>query len=148
MRLNFFINIMSEVMERQRVVIPVSYVTSYGGIEALWDNLLAGKSGIDSVKSFDTTDYPSKVGSECLHFDAAQYMDPKEARRNDRYRFAVVASRLALKDAVSRISILRADRRCSHRFRYWWYAHDPTKAASSTKEGLAAFLHLRFPAHC
>ncbi|MEC7280946.1 MAG: beta-ketoacyl synthase N-terminal-like domain-containing protein, partial [Verrucomicrobiota bacterium] len=52
-------------MERQRVVITgIGTVTSYGdGIEALWDNLLAGKSGIDSVKSFDTTDYPSKVGS-------------------------------------------------------------------------------------
>jgi len=78
----------------------------------LWDNLLAGKSGIDSVKSFDTTDYPSKVGSECLHFDAAQYMDPKEARRNDRYtQFAVAASRLALKDAgIEDTSKLEADR--------------------------------------
>ena len=67
MRLNFFVSIiMSQVIERQRVVITgIGTVTSYGdGIEALWDNLLAGKSGIDSVKSFDTTDYPSKVGSE------------------------------------------------------------------------------------
>ena len=115
MRLNFFISInMSEAIERQRVVITgIGTVTSYGdGIEALWDNLLAGKSGIDSVKSFDTTDYPSKVGSECLHFDAAQYMDPKEARRNDRYtQFAVAASRLALKDAgIEDTSILEADR--------------------------------------
>ena len=101
-------------MERQRVVITgIGTVTSYGdGVEALWNNLLAGKSGIDSVKSFDTTDYPSKVGSECLQFDAAQYMDPKEARRNDRYtQFAVAASRLALKDAgIEDTSILKADR--------------------------------------
>ena len=115
MRLNFFISIiMSEAIERQRVVITgIGTVTSYGdGIEALWDNLLGGKSGIDSVKSFDTTDYPSKVGSECLNFDAAQYMDPKEARRNDRYtQFAVAASRLALKDAgIEDTSTLEADR--------------------------------------
>ena len=105
---------MSEVIERQRVVITgIGTVTSYGdGVEALWNNLLAGKSGIDSVKSFDTTDYPSKVGSECLHFDSAQYMDPKEARRNDRYtQFAVAASRLALEDAgIKDSSTLNADR--------------------------------------
>ena len=105
---------MIQATERQRVVITgIGTVTSYGdGIEALWDNLLAGKSGIDSVKSFDTADYPSKVGSECLHFDAAQYMDPKEARRNDRYtQFAVAASRLALKDAgIEDTSTLEADR--------------------------------------
>ena len=115
MRLNFFTwSIMSEVIEKQRVVITgIGTVTNYGdGVDALWNNLLAGKSGIDSVKSFDTADYPSKVGSECLHFDAAQYMDPKEARRNDRYtQFAVAASRLALKDAgIEDSSTLNADR--------------------------------------
>lgn len=93
---------MSEAFERQRVVITgVGTVTSYGdGVETFWDNILAGKSGIDTVKSFDTSDYPSKVGAECLNFSAGEYMDPKEARRNDRYtQFAVAASRLALKDA-------------------------------------------------
>lgn len=114
MRLNFYTDIMSEPIERKRVVITgIGAVTSYGdGVEPFWENLLAGKSGIDTVKSFDVTDYPSKVGAECLHFDAAQYMDPKEARRNDRYtQFAVAASRLALKDAgIEDTSKLEADR--------------------------------------
>jgi len=105
---------MSEAFERQRVVITgIGTVTSYGdGVETFWDSLLAGKSGIDTVKSFDTTDYPSKVGAECLHFDSGQYMDPKEARRNDRYtQFAVAASRLALKDAgIEDPSTLDSDR--------------------------------------
>lgn len=105
---------MSEAIERQRVVITgIGTVTSYGnGVETLWDNLLAGKSGIDTVKSFDVTDYPSKVGAECLDFNPGEYMDPKEARRNDRYtQFAVAASRLALKDAgIEDTSTLDADR--------------------------------------
>ena len=105
---------MSEAFERKRVVITgIGTVTSYGdGVETFWKSLLAGKSGIDTVKSFDVTDYPSKVGSECLHFNAGQYMDPKEARRNDRYtQFAVAASRLALKDAgLEDTSKLDADR--------------------------------------
>lgn len=114
MRLNFYTDIMSEAIERQRVVVTgIGTVTSYGdGVETFWENLLAGKSGIDTVQSFDVADYPSKVGSECLHFDAGAYMDPKEARRNDRYtQFAVAASRLALKDAgIEDSSKLQADR--------------------------------------
>ncbi|MFT5837379.1 MAG: 3-oxoacyl-[acyl-carrier-protein] synthase II [Candidatus Azotimanducaceae bacterium] len=105
---------MSEAFERKRVVITgIGTVTSYGnGVETFWDNLLAGKSGIDTVQSFDVTDYPSKVGAECLHFNPGEYMDPKEARRNDRYtQFAVAASRLALKDAgIEDTATLDADR--------------------------------------
>ena len=105
---------MSRTYERKRVVVTgIGTVTNYGdGVESFWENLLAARSGIDLVKSFDTTDYPSKIGSECLHFDPNLYMDPKEARRNDRYtQLAVAASRLALKDAsLEDTSKLDADR--------------------------------------
>lgn len=105
---------MSRTFERKRVVVTgIGTVTNYGdGVESFWEKLLEGQSGIDAVKSFDTTDYPSKIGSECLHFDPNLYMDPKEARRNDRYtQLAVAASRLALKDAsLEDTSKLDADR--------------------------------------
>lgn len=104
---------MDEAPKRNRVVITgIGTVTSYGdGVESFWDNILAGKSGIDTVQSFDITDYPSKVGAEALHFNAGEYMDPKEARRNDRYtQFAVAASRLALKDAGVDPTTVDADR--------------------------------------
>ena len=93
---------MSADIERKRVVITgIGTVTSYGdGVETFWDNLLAGKSGISRVESFDVTEYASQIGSECLHFKPGDYMDPKEARRNDRYKqFAVAGARLALQDA-------------------------------------------------
>ncbi|MEM8868669.1 MAG: beta-ketoacyl-ACP synthase II, partial [Verrucomicrobiota bacterium] len=52
------------------------------------------------VTSFDTTDYPSKVGGEIKDFKPGDYMDPKEARRNDRYtHFAMAASKMAVSDA-------------------------------------------------
>lgn len=104
---------MEEAPKRQRVVITgIGTVTNFGdGVETFWDSLLAGKSGIDKVQSFDVTDYPSKVGSEALHFNAGDYMDPKEARRNDRYtQFAVASSRLALKDADLDPTTLNPDR--------------------------------------
>jgi 3-oxoacyl-[acyl-carrier-protein] synthase II len=104
---------MDEALKRQRVVITgIGTVTSYGnGVETFWDNLLAGKSGIDLVQSFDTTDYTSKVGAEALHFNAGDFMDPKDARRNDRFtQFAVASSRLALGDAGLDPTKLDADR--------------------------------------
>ena len=93
---------MDEALKRQRVVITgLGTVTSYGnGAEVFWDSLLAGKSGIDTITSFDISDYPSKIGAEATHFDASEFMDAKEARRNDRFtQFAVAASRMALADA-------------------------------------------------
>ncbi|NCG09414.1 MAG: beta-ketoacyl-ACP synthase II [Verrucomicrobia bacterium] len=86
---------------RNRVVVTgIGTIASQGtGIDPFWEAMLAGQSGIDTVSSFDITEYPSKVGSEVKNFDAGDFMDPKEARRNDRYsQFAVGASKLALQD--------------------------------------------------
>ena len=104
---------MSDVSKQQRVVITgMGAISSYGaGASVLWDNLLAGKSGIDTITAFDITDYPSKVGSEVKDFDPGDFMDPKEARRNDRYtQFAVAASKLALKDSGVDTATLNPER--------------------------------------
>ena len=104
---------MDESFKRQRVVITgIGTITSYGnGVDSFWDSLLAGKSGIDRVQSFDTTEYACKVGAEALDFKPGDFMDPKEARRNDRFtQFAVASSRLALDDAGIDPTKLDADR--------------------------------------
>lgn len=104
---------MEESATKKRVVVTgIGTITSLGiGIDPFWENILAGKSGIDRVASFDTTDYPSKVGSEVRDFNAGDYMDPKEARRNDRYtHFSVAATRLALGDAELEPDSLDAER--------------------------------------
>ncbi len=104
---------MDEAPKRQRVVITgIGTVTSYGnGVQAFWDNLIAGKSGIDTLTSFDITDYPSKVGAEVRDFKPGEFMDPKEARRNDRFtQFAVASSKMALEDAGIDTTTLDSDR--------------------------------------
>ena len=61
---------------------------------------MKGRSGISRLTRFDPTDFPSKVGAEIKEFDPGKYMDPKEAKRNDRYtQYAVAASRMAVEDA-------------------------------------------------
>ncbi len=104
---------MDEAPKRQRVVITgIGTVTSYGnGAQTFWDNLIAGNSGIDTLTSFDITDYPSKVGAEVRDFKPGEFMDPKEARRNDRFtQFAVASSKMALEDAGIDPTTLDSDR--------------------------------------
>ncbi|RME70357.1 MAG: beta-ketoacyl-[acyl-carrier-protein] synthase II [Verrucomicrobia bacterium] len=86
---------------RRVVVTGIGVLTALGlDIDSFWDALVAGRSGIRRVKAFDTTDFPCKIGAEVEGFDPSEYMDPKEARRNDRYtHFAVAAARKALDDA-------------------------------------------------
>lgn len=87
---------------RRRVVVTgIGVISSLGcTVDAYWESLLAGRSGIKRVSLFDVSDYPCQIGGEITDFDATRFMDPKEARRNDRYtHFAVAASRLALQDS-------------------------------------------------
>ena len=88
-------------MSKKRIVVTgIGVITSLGQtVEEYWKNLLAGKSGIRKVTRFDATDYPSKVAAE-VDFDPTRYMDPKEAKRNDRFtQFALAATQVAVKDA-------------------------------------------------
>ncbi len=86
---------------RRVVVTGLGAVTSIGhDVNSFWDSLLSGRSGIDRVTLFDPGQFSSQIGAEVKDWDAAQHMDPKEARRNDRYtHFGYVAARQAVKDA-------------------------------------------------
>ena len=71
---------------RRVVVTGLGAVASLGHeVETFWAALLAGRSGVDRVSLFDPTPYASHVGAEVRGWDPADHMDPKEARRNDRY---------------------------------------------------------------
>jgi 3-oxoacyl-[acyl-carrier-protein] synthase II len=89
-------------MEKTRVVVTgMGAITPLGNdVGSFWEGLLAGRSGIRAVKAFDTAAYPCKVGGEIVDFNPDDWMDSKDAKRNDRYtQFAVAASRMALSDS-------------------------------------------------
>ena len=92
---------MEERPEVRVAVTGIGVLSSIGaGVEPFWDSLVSGKSGIGPVTLFDPEGCTSKVASEVKDFDPSDYMDPKEARRNDRYaQFAVGAAKLAVEDA-------------------------------------------------
>ncbi len=87
---------------KQRVVITGLGVMSSLGrdLETFWASLLAGKSGISQIESFDASEYPTRIAAEIKDFNPEEYFDKKEARRMDRFvQFAVAATLMALKDS-------------------------------------------------
>jgi 3-oxoacyl-[acyl-carrier-protein] synthase II len=76
-------------------------VTPLGlNVEQTWQNILAGKSGVTKIVSFDTTDYPTKIWAKVGNFNIEDYLPLKEARRMDPFtQFGVVAAAEAMADS-------------------------------------------------
>lgn len=88
-------------MKNRVVITGISAITPLGtGVEKYWQGLLEGKSGIDTIKSFDVSNFATQIAGEVKDFDAKDYLDRKEARRMDRFtQFAVAGSTMAVEDA-------------------------------------------------
>jgi len=88
-------------VERRVVVTGIGLVTPLGiGNDPTWQGVLQGKSGIGPITRFDAKDLPSRIAGEVKNFDPAQFMDKKEARRNDLFiQFGLAATQIAIKDA-------------------------------------------------
>lgn len=88
-------------MERRVVVTGMGAITPLGNsVEEYWKGLKAGKNGIDFIQSFDTENIDIKLAAEVKEFDAKKYMNPKEARRMDRFcQFAMAAAKEAMEQA-------------------------------------------------
>ncbi|MCP8615568.1 beta-ketoacyl-ACP synthase II [Salirhabdus salicampi] len=89
-------------MEKRRVVITgMGAITPVGNdVETMWDNLVAGNSGIDFTTRVNRDDFPAKVAAEVKDFEPSDYMDKREARKMDLFtQYAVAASTVAVKDA-------------------------------------------------
>lgn len=88
-------------MSRRVVVTGMGAITPIGNsVEEFWNSLKEKKVGIGPISYFDTTDYKAKLAAEVKDFDAKEYMDPKAAKRMERFcQFAVAATKQALEDA-------------------------------------------------
>jgi 3-oxoacyl-[acyl-carrier-protein] synthase II len=86
---------------RRVVVTGLGVVTSIGHtVDAFWGSLLAGTCGVKRITLFDPQEFSSQIGAEVRDWDPADHMDPKEARRNDRYtHFGFVAAKQAVADS-------------------------------------------------
>ncbi|MDA1348668.1 MAG: beta-ketoacyl-ACP synthase II [Chloroflexi bacterium] len=96
-----------------RVAVTGIGVVSPVGLDAptTWTNLLAGKSGIAQITSFDTEGFETTVAAEVTDFDPTSYVDRKQARRMDRFvQLAAAAALEAVESSGIKISDANRER--------------------------------------
>ena len=102
---------MSNQSGRRRVVVTgMGVITPVGNdVPTFWQSLLAGKSGVARLASFDTSDLEVQIGAEVKRFDPTQRLDPKLVKRTDRFvQLGLWAADEAVRD--SRIDFEKEDR--------------------------------------
>lgn len=86
---------------RRVVVTGMGMVSALGNdVASTWDGLVAGRSGVRTISTFDASRLTSRMAGEVREFDSSAVLDRKDQRRTDRYiQFGLVASREALDQA-------------------------------------------------
>lgn len=90
-----------EVKSNRLVITGMGAVTPIGiGVEEYWDNLVAGKCGVDKITKFDTSELPVKIAAEVKGFEAEKYMSKKLTREMDPYmQYGYAAAMEAIEQA-------------------------------------------------
>ncbi len=89
-------------MKKRRVVITgLGIVAPNGtGKDEFWDATVQGKSGVDLILNFDTSDLDTKIAAQILDFDPLKYMNRQVVRRTDRFvHFGLASAKMALEDS-------------------------------------------------
>jgi 3-oxoacyl-[acyl-carrier-protein] synthase II len=151
---------------RRVVITGMGCVTPLGiGREAYWNALIAGKSGIRRIQTFDPSSFPVQIAAEVPSFDWEAQLNPKDRKHVPRtVPLALAAAREALEDARLSTADMSLDERrafgvelgtgggglafTEQQYEYWYVG--PTNKASvytipaSTHGGLSSELSMAF----
>jgi 3-oxoacyl-[acyl-carrier-protein] synthase II len=88
-------------MRRRVVVTGLGVVSPVGiGVDAFWDALLRGESGIGHITRFDPGRLPVRIAGEVRGFDPVAHLPRRDVVRTDAFiQYAMVAARQAVADA-------------------------------------------------
>ncbi len=68
--------------------------------DAVWEQLVAGTSGVEKIASFDASEFPVTFAAEVKNFDPLAFVDKKESRKMGRFtHLAIAATEEALKQS-------------------------------------------------
>lgn len=98
--------------DRRVLVTGMGAITPIGNtLDAFWDGLKNGKSGASTIEHFDTERFATKFAAMVKDFNVGDFMDPKAARRMDRFsQFASVASDMAIEDSSINLDAIDKNR--------------------------------------
>jgi 3-oxoacyl-[acyl-carrier-protein] synthase II len=99
-------------LRRRVVVTGLGLVCAVGNTAPeVWKNLLAGKSGMAPITSFDTTGFSVTFAAEVKDFDPLQFMDKKESRKMARFiHLAMAATQEAVESSGLKLDASIAER--------------------------------------
>ena len=89
-------------MNKRRVVITgLGCITALAeSVDELFTALCEARSGISSIESFDTSEYPVRFGGEVKAFEVGKYIDQRGSKRMDRFtQLAMAAATQAVDDS-------------------------------------------------
>lgn len=83
------------------VITGMGAITPIGlDVEEYWNNLVAGKCGVDRITKFDVSDLPVKIAAEVKGFQAEEFMPKKLTREMDPYmQYGYAAAMQAIEQA-------------------------------------------------
>ena len=88
--------------KRRAVITGIGIISPFGmGVDKFWNSLIEGKSGISTIENISPEGHSVHVAGEIKKFEEEiSDLDPKEARRMDRYtQFAMMAAEEAMNDS-------------------------------------------------
>ena len=83
------------------VVTGMGAVTPVGiGVENYWNNITAGASGIDTIKTFDPSELAVQIAGEVKNFNPSDYLPKDLIRKTDPFmQYAYIAAEEAMKQS-------------------------------------------------
>ncbi len=100
-------------MSQRRVVITgMGIVSSLGNtLEAAWDGIKNGRSGIGQITHFDASQFATRISGEVRDFDAKSFLPPKDVKKMDTFiHYGLHACLSALDDSGLEINEANAER--------------------------------------
>jgi 3-oxoacyl-[acyl-carrier-protein] synthase II len=97
-------------MERTRAVITgIGVISPVGNdAESFATALEKGQSGVDHIRSFDATDFPTRIAAEVKNFDPSRFVEKKKALKlmGKNIQFAMAAAKLAVEDSKLKLDTM------------------------------------------